>query len=267
MCSEAVNAYLKYGDPKEALNTCVNLCQWDQAVQLAQRFKMSETVNTIIEQHSVKLQKANRLPEAIELHKKAGRFLEAARIMMRLAEYEIKKCSHLLRIKKIYILAAFLAEKHLQQFAMKNYTLEMEKIQRNEIIALLNYDDSSTINKIWQCAEAYHFMLLAQRQLRYGIVHSAVVTALRLKNYDDILKVEDVYSLLALASCADRSFGICSKAFMKLESIDNQAEDVKVSYEELAANIFSQYEPVDQNVEYVPCYACQEQIPDRYDMY
>lgn len=263
MCSEAVNAYLKYGDPKEALNTCVNLRQWDQAVQLGQQFKMSQMVNEIIEEHSNKLQKSNRLPEAIELHKKAGRYLEAARIMVRLAEQEIDKGSPLLRIKKLYILAGLLTEDYLKQFAMKNYTLEIDKMQRNEIIDLLNYDDSSMIQKIWQCAEAYHFMLIAQRQLRYGIVHSAVVTALRLKEYDDILKVEDVYGVLALASCADRSFGICSRAFMKLESIENQPEDIKLEYIEVAANIFSQHEPIDHNTEYVTCHVCQEKIPDR----
>jgi WD repeat-containing protein 35 len=34
---------------------------------------------------------------------------------------------------------------------------------------------------------------------------------------------EDIYSLLALASCANRAFGTCSRAFIKLESLEELA--------------------------------------------
>lgn len=78
-------------------------------------------------------------------------------------------------------------------------------IDRISIMDSMSPEDSATIERIWHCAEAFHFMLLAQRQLRFGIVHSAVITALRLREYEDVLIAEDIYSLLALASCADRS--------------------------------------------------------------
>ena len=35
-----------------------------------------------------------------------------------------------------------------------------------------------------------------------------------------MLNQEDIYSLLALASCANRAFGTCSRAFIKLESLE-----------------------------------------------
>jgi len=45
-------------------------------------------------------------------------------------------------------------------------------------------------------------------------------TALHLREYDDILETEDIYCILALASCANRAFGTCSKAFIRLESLE-----------------------------------------------
>ena len=59
-----------------------------------------------------------------------------------------------------------------------------------------------------------------QRQLYEGFVDAAMKTALHLREYEDMLNQEDIYSLLALASCANRAFGTCSRAFIKLESLD-----------------------------------------------
>lgn len=48
-----------------------------------------------------------------------------------------------------------------------------------------------------------------------------MVTALYVKLYEDLLNAEDVYCLLACASAACKMFGTCSRAFMKLESLDS----------------------------------------------
>ncbi|XP_023301844.2 WD repeat-containing protein 35 [Lucilia cuprina] len=261
MCSEAVNAYLKLGDPKSAVNTCVNLRQWGQAVELAQKFKMPQ-VSVLLSKHAAQLLKDGRLPEAIELQKKAGRYLDAARLMNKLAEREIEKHSNLLRIKKLYVLAGLLAEQHLKSLAASSAESPAYNIDRISIMDKLASEDSAAIERIWHCAEAYHFMLLAQRQLRFGIVHSAVITALRLREYEDVLNAEDIYSLLALASCADRSFGTCSKAFIKLESLNNLPEKSQREYEELAVNIFSKNEPIDDKVDFITCYSCTNAVAD-----
>ncbi|XP_034481255.1 WD repeat-containing protein 35 [Drosophila innubila] len=258
MCSEAVQAYLKFGDQKAAVNACVNLRQWGQAVELAQKFQMPE-VNALLSKHAAQLLNEGRLPESIELQRKAGRFLDAARLLCKLAEQEVERRAPLLRIKKIYILAALLAEDHLKSVV----TAQLDyAIDRNTLLDSISLEDAACIERIWHCAEAYHYMLLAQRQLRFGIMHSAVVTSLRLRDYDDVLPVEDIYSLLALASCADRSFDTCSKAFMKLESLDFLPEKTQQEYEELAVNIFSKNEPEDHKVDTVTCYGCAENVPD-----
>ncbi|XP_034107561.1 WD repeat-containing protein 35 [Drosophila albomicans] len=258
MCSEAVQAYLKFGDQKAAVNACVNLRQWGQAVELAQKYQMPE-VNTLLSKHAAQLLNEGRLTESIELQRKACRYLDAARLLCKLAEQEVEKRAPMLRIKKIYILAALLAEDHLKSVATPQLDYA---IDRNTLLDSISLEDAAFIERIWHCAEGYHYMLLAQRQLRFGIMHSAVVTSLRLRDYDDVLPVEDIYSLMALASCADRSFDICSKAFMKLESLDYLPEKIQQDYEELAVNIFSKNEPEDSKVDTVVCYGCAENVPD-----
>lgn len=262
MCNEAANAYIKFGDPKAAVNTCVNLRQWGQAVELAQKYQMPQ-VATLLSKHAAQLLQENRLPEAIELQRRAGRYLDAARLMTKLAEKEKEKRSSLLRIKKLYVLAGLLAEQHLKSLASNSGDTQNYNVDRISIMDSINLEDSAAIERMWHCAEGYHFMILAQKQLRFGIVHSAVITALRLRDYEDVLNPEDIYSLLALASCADRSFGTCSKAFIKLESLRHLPEETQRDYEELAINIFSKNEPVDNKEDFISCYACKTSVPDR----
>ncbi len=85
--------------------------------------------------------------------------------------------------------------------------------------------DTTVIDNAWRGAEAYHFFMVAQRQvagqclnyhsdpsqLHTGQYKSALKTAVRLCEYDDILDPVDVYSILALASIASKAFGWCSK--------------------------------------------------------
>ena len=67
-----------------------------------------------------------------------------------------------------------------------------------------NICDAGTLDNAWKGAEAYHFLMLCQRQLYEGFVDAAMKTALHLRDYEDILNQEDIYSLLALSSCANR---------------------------------------------------------------
>lgn len=254
MCDQAVNAYLKLGDVKSAVNTCVNLKQWGQAVELAQKYKMPQ-ISALLGKHAAQLLQEGRLPEAIELQRKAGRHLDAARLMTKLGEGEIEKKSSFLRIKKIYVLAGLLAEEHLH--LQSSITGE----SRSSMLGNLSPEDSVLVDQIWNCAKAYHFMLLAQRQLRSGQMHSAVLTALRLRDYEGILDVEDIYGMLAIASCADRSFGTCSKAFIKLEALETISDQRRLEYEELAVSIFSKHEPNDNRIDRVECLTCEALVP------
>uniref|UniRef100_A0A1B0CRZ4 Uncharacterized protein n=1 Tax=Lutzomyia longipalpis TaxID=7200 RepID=A0A1B0CRZ4_LUTLO len=108
----------------------------------------------------------------------------------------------------------------------------------------------------------YHFLLLAQRQLKSGLMHSAVLTSLRLREYENVLDPEEIYGLLALASCADRSFGTASRAFIKLEALESLPEPRRAEYEELAVAIFSRHEPKDTQPDRASCFTCEALVPD-----
>lgn len=254
MCDQAVSAYLKQGDVKAAVDTCVNLKQWGAAVELAQKYKMPQ-VTTLLTQHAAQLLQEGRLFEAIELKRKAGRFMDAARLMTKLAEGETKKNCDILSLKKIYVLAGLLLEDHFIAQA------KLTGSSRTSVVANLLPEDAALLDQVWHSAKGHHFMLLAQRQLRSGLIHSAVITSLRLPEFEGVVKVEDIYCMLALSSCADRSFGACSKAFMKLESLDSINEQQRAAYEELGVNIFTQNQPHDLQTDRVDCYACDAMIP------
>lgn len=59
-----------------------------------------------------------------------------------------------------------------------------------------------------------------------GYVDAAMKTCLHMREYEGILDPEDVYALLALASCANRAFATCSRAFIKLESLPGVRSNV-----------------------------------------
>ena len=255
VCDQAVAAYLKMGDVKSAVTTCINLRQWGLAVELAQKYKMPQ-ISALLSKHAAQLLQEGKLPEAIELQKKAGRYLDAARLMIKLAECEMEKKSDYLRIKQLYVLSGLLAEEHIEK------QISLTGGNRATVLSQMNPEDSILIEQIWHQAEAYHYILMAQRQLKGGLLHSAVITSLRLREYEDVLEAETIYALLALSSCADRSFGTCSKAFIKLEALENVSENRRLQYEELAINIFSRYDPKDTKTRNVTCFTCESPVSD-----
>ena len=97
-----------------------------------------------------------------------------------------------------------------------------------------------------------------------GFVDAAMKTALNLREYEDVLGNggEDVYCLLALSSCANRAFGTCSKAFIKLESLEELSEEQREEYRELAMDIFIKQAPKDSRSNRAECASCETMIPD-----
>lgn len=79
--------------------------------------------------------------------------------------------------------------------------------------------DPMIFENAWKGAEAYHYFMLAQEQLYSGKLHDALCTAYKLQDYVNYIDPIEIYSLLALTACLDRSFGICSKALIKLKTL------------------------------------------------
>ncbi|KAI0210975.1 WD repeat-containing protein 35 [Lamellibrachia satsuma] len=246
MCEEAVAAYIKSNKVKSAIDTCVQLNQWNQAIDLAKQHNMQE-IGTLLAKYAQHLLEKNKVINAIELYRRASHYLEAAKLLYKLAEDETKKKGKPLRIKKLYVLAALLVEQYHEQMKMTSRSKVKNKKGAEASSALaglleedsISISDTKFIDNAWHGAEAYHFYLLAQSQLFEGQVDSATKTALHLREYDDIIDPVEIYSLLALVSCNSRAFGICSKAFIKLESLESLTKEQRQNFEELALDIFT----------------------------
>merc|ERR1719510_2698737 len=169
---------------------------------------------------------------------------------MDLAKQETTKRSNPLRIKKLYVLAARLVEEHQEHLLKTN----KEGVRSSALIGLLEdgnlltTQDAGTLDNAWRGVEAYHFLMLCQKQLYEGFVDAAMKTALHLRDYEDILSQQDIYSLLALSSCANRAFGTTSRAFIKLESLEELSPQQRDEYEELAMDIFVKHAPNDSRL-------------------
>ncbi|XP_056151968.1 WD repeat-containing protein 35 [Lampris incognitus] len=253
MCEQAVNAYLKCNQPKAAVDACVHLNQWNKAVELAQNHNMKE-IKSLLAKYASHLLEKNKTLEAVELYRKAHHFLDAAKLMFKIADEEAKKRTKPLRVKKLYVLAALLVENYHGQ--VKTSQQSKSKGKKSEatsaLAGLLEEEATSSDNRIvdnaWRGAEAYHFFLLAQRQLYEGYMENAMRTALHLRDYEDIIPAVEIYSLLAICSSASRAFSTCSRAFIKLESLESLDAEQRQLYEDLALEIFTRHSPKDSRM-------------------
>ena len=238
-----------------AVDACIELNQWSRAVQLAEKYELP-TISSYLAKYVLfffhlkrhvftcqrnvsilyliglfcemmkliikkKIRYANHLverdiPQAIELYQKAEYFAEAAKLLNKLANQAGREHNYL-RAKKLSVLAAVAIDKY------KNKALDSN--QKNMVDVLLSADKVTvtdrTLDSAWRGAEAYHYFLLAQKQLiEQHNVERAMVTAMRLSEYDDILDEVDLYSLIALTTYLNKSYSLCSKAFIRLETIE-----------------------------------------------
>ncbi|XP_022083410.1 WD repeat-containing protein 35-like [Acanthaster planci] len=269
MCQEAVAAYLKCHQVKKAVDCCVELNQWDQAVELAKTHSIKE-IDSLLARYAAHLLEKDKKLQAIELYRKANHFIEAAKLMFSIAEDNAKKKVKPLRTKKLYVLGALLIESYHEQMKLSSRLKAKSKKKAEAASALAGLleeeamasSDTKVIDSAWRGAEAYHFFLLAQRQLYQGYVDASMKTALHLREYDDILDPVDIYSLLGLAACANRAFGTCSKAFIKLESTDALNAAQQEQYEALALEIFTKHAPKDSRTNKLECPNCEAMLPD-----
>jgi WD repeat-containing protein 35 len=106
-----------------------------------------------------------------------------------------------------------------------------------------------------------------------GDYEAAYRTALRLIEYDDVITPKICYSLLALVSYYANHFGSCSRAFVKLETLESTAVNTvggkpswqleePDSFERLGGDIFTKNLPLDPAMLRLPCMHCQTLVDD-----
>eukprot|EP00656_Telonema_subtile_P005517 TRINITY_DN1250_c0_g1_i4.p1 TRINITY_DN1250_c0_g1~~TRINITY_DN1250_c0_g1_i4.p1 ORF type:complete len:457 (+),score=92.47 TRINITY_DN1250_c0_g1_i4:186-1556(+) len=263
MVREAEGAFIRAGEPRMAIDACASLNEWDQAVKLAQQHADPAHIEELLARYAGHLLEKGDKFEAMTLYRKAHKHNKAAELLAELAEESASTRVNPMRTKKLYTLCA----------------LELEELQKrtmgdsgtgNTLDRLLDHDSAlvgSTKEMGWRGAEAYHFYMLAQRQLFEGSpqqIEAAMRTALRLRAYEDLLPAKDIYSLIGLTAYYNKSFAQCSKAFIKLESLpDNQADAAtRERYETLAMAIFVPNPPVDLSTGHSQCPECRSNVDE-----
>jgi len=271
LCEQAALSFEKCSRVKDAIDCCVLLNQWDQAINLAKKHSVRE-IDVLLAKYAAHLLEKNKKLEAIALYRKANNFLAAAKILYELAEENATLETNPSRSKKLYVLAALLIESH-HEYVKKNSQkviigngASSRKADANSALAGLLEEERSTsdiivIDNAWRGAEAFHFYLMTQRQLFEGKPEAALRTAIHLSDYEDIINPTNAYSLLALAAAANRAFAVCSKAFIRLETASSSSESQKL-YEDLAMEIFTKHTPKDTRPNIVECPSCSSQIAD-----
>lgn len=262
MCQQAVKAYNKVPDVKESIAVCVRLNQWDLAVQLAKEHNVKE-IDALLAKYASHLLSKQKVSEAVELYRKANHYLDAARLLYQLAAEAANSEAPPMRARQLYVLAALQVEAYKER--QKDSSADPT---RSTLDSLLEEDALETNNgrlleSPWHGAEGYHFFLLAQRQLYAGNYGAAVRTAVRLLDYDDVLPVRQIGAILALAAAATKNYGLCSSAFVRMESLPANADKFTEQAESLALQIFSRHPPRDAPAPMkLMCTQCNTANPD-----
>ncbi|KAL3125948.1 hypothetical protein niasHT_009477 [Heterodera trifolii] len=270
LCEQSVNCFLKCDRISEAFEMCIKLNKWDKATELSDKFHLAN-VEQLLSQYAFQMvgNKTKNLAMA-QLYRKAAKFIQAAKIVYEVAKAEHEKQVPSQRLKKLYVMGALLVEEYHEQNREK-LAKRREEGASDASIALrgmlaedqtLSMEEARMIDTAWRGAEAFHFFMLAHRQLYEGTYEAAMKTALTLVTFEDLLKPVEIYSLLALTSYLTEYYGICSKAFMRLETMEKVAKAEREVYTELAMQIFFRNEPKDSAAPLAECPNCGQMIPD-----
>ncbi|CAG9463207.1 unnamed protein product [Pedinophyceae sp. YPF-701] len=105
--------------------------------------------------------------------------------------------------------------------------------------------DLAEVNNAWHGAQAYHFWLMAHRELYLGNYREAIFPAAVLPQYEDVLGGHQVASLLALTGLYSSCYGRCSRALTQLELSEALSESDREACRDLAFAVFTVNPPRD----------------------
>ncbi|KAI3383681.1 hypothetical protein SNEBB_009265 [Seison nebaliae] len=264
MCQRAVEALLRCSKHKEAIECCIRLSQFDLGVTLAQKYEMSASIDVILDRTGNKLLEQNNIFQAVELYRKSKQYVKAAKLLLDRANDESKKRHNPpILLKKMYILIGILLEQN-RTHRRENHSNKRANAFNN----IVNENEQNTVAVVefgWKGAEAWHYYLLAQKQLKEGNTKIAMLTSLILSNYENIFDVKMIYSLITLCAISAHHFRIASNAFIRLETDESIGEDDRHQFEQLAFHIFSDHPPKDPKEPIITCPYCQKTMKDWAD--
>ena len=131
-------------------------------------------------------------------------------MIFKVADKEAKSRNEPLLIKKMYVLSGLLVEQY-RELSKAGSILSSSKAKvaagaqaSKALEGMLNEEsqiavsDSKILDNAWRGAEAYHFYMLCQRQLRAGAIEAAFKTSMALIDYEDFLSPKHIYSLIGM---------------------------------------------------------------------
>ena len=258
LCDEAVNCYLRYGDVKKAIDTCVLMNKWNLAVELAEKNNFFQIEGLVNKFGSILMEKGKKM-DLVELYRKSHRHTEAAKILIKIAEDLKELNASPITLKKIYVVAALEMESFKTRLIDAQITNITQQTVKNTttldtlITSDLSNVSDKTLNNPWKGAEAYHFYMLCQSQLYQNKYKEALKTALRLVLYEKELGAKEVYRLISLSAFLNQNYQHCSKALSTLENLPNLTKVQRQRYKDLAVHIFMMNEPKNHNEFFVKC--------------
>mmetsp|Transcript_68370 Transcript_68370/g.163192 ORF Transcript_68370/g.163192 Transcript_68370/m.163192 type:complete len:1174 (+) Transcript_68370:203-3724(+) len=275
LAEDAVEAYLRAGDVKGAIDCCVLLNQWDKAVMLAEEHQFPQIEGLLVKYAQTLLTNDKKM-EAVELYRKANRHPDAAKLLAEIAQDVVKSRAHPHRALRLYVLAALEVEKFrsktlrsaqgggttMSTLAPKGTmaakataargggaTVRNTQATMATLDGLMQGDAISSENKMldqaWRGVEAMHLYIETHKLLYSRKVDAAMKCAEAMGDYTDILDPRDVHSLLAIAAFHNQMYAKCSQAFMRLEQLESLSPDRREAFQDLAFKVFTQFKPDD----------------------
>jgi WD repeat-containing protein 35 len=283
---DAISCYERFGDPRAGLDCAIRLKSWSEAVRLAKLHDFPQVESLIARQATELMERGFRF-QAVELYRKSNKPVDAALLLADVAEEVGVKHGNPVQAKKLYVLAALEVERHRQQVmdetsqASSTSVTQLGSTRRNLTLSqgstsianktaatldtlMTSFDVESSNNKkalkvldnAWKGAAAYHYFGLSLSQLYRGNINDAMKTAIRLCEFEDVLDAKIIYSLIALTSFHTEFYGVCSKAFVKLETMPQLSEEERERFQSLSVSIFTSFQPEDPaqlEPEYMAC--------------
>ena len=106
----AVDAYLRANEPKQAVDCCVLLNQWERAAEIAEDHGYQQIEGLLAKRSGQLLREGQKLL-AVELYRRANRPTDAAKLLATIAEEVGVKNACPVRAKKLHVLAALEVER------------------------------------------------------------------------------------------------------------------------------------------------------------
>ena len=278
MCHEAAAAFTKHGNIKKGIESFIKSNKWEEAIDLSSKNDFAY-MEQLVNKFSDEFRLSGKKFDLINLYKKANMSVQVYKYLCEIAQDMRKENVPPLIIKKIYVLAALELERYKkeinQQISEENLINEKNDNDKNNNIKKINYIDEAVhreIDKIennpWRGAEAYHYLMLCQKQLHQKKYKEACKTALRLKFYEDILSTETTYKLIAICSYMNKCYKFFANALIVLSNDKSINKIVRNKFKILAKDFFLKTRPQnkDENFYKCPNPNCDEAISE-YDTY